>query len=77
MSEEGYTLSLRMMVFAGIMHSCHASSSVDSNAELRLLSSYRKLASPHRALVLSMTAQLLAAECSTRIDPQNVQEMQI
>lgn len=77
MSEEGYTLSLRMMVFAGIMHSCHASSSVDSNAELRLLSSYRKLPSAHRAIVLSMTEQLLAAERSTRIDPQNVQEMQI
>ena len=53
------------------------SSDPDSNAELRLLSSYRKLPSAHRAIVLSMTEQLLAAECSTRIDPQNVQEMQI
>mgnify|MGYP002087093880 CR=1 FL=1 len=48
------------------------SSDPDSNAELRLLSSYRKLASPHRAIVLSMTEQLLAAERSMRIDPQNV-----
>ena len=53
------------------------SSDPDSNAELRLLSSYRKLPSAHRAIVLSMTEQLLAAERSTRIDPQNVQEMQI
>ena len=37
------------------------SSDPDSNAELRLLSSYRKLPSAHRAIVLSMTEQLLAA----------------
>ena len=53
------------------------SSDPDSNAELRLLSSYRKLPSAHRAIVLSMTEQLLAAERSTRIDTQNVQEVQI